>query len=366
MGGKGDSPDLPDFQALADQTAQSSLVNTNMQTLANRPTRNTPWGQEVWTREAVPDPTTGEYNYAWTQDINLTPEQQASLDAQQRIQEGRSGIAESLLGRAGDEFSETMDWSQYGDFTTAPDVPQYDRGALDPRVAAPEAGQYDSSGRYVNEARDAVLGQFDERMQPRFQDQQQQLEVRLRNQGLRPGDRAYDTAMERLSEDQADATRMAEREAILMGGAEAQRMLGMDLSAGGQRFTEGMGLATLGDTRRAADVSEMLGFGGQAFGQGMQAAGFNNQVRNAQIAEEMQRRGFSLNEINAILTGQQVGMPGFQDFNAAARVQTPDYIGAGQAQAGATLDQFGIEQAQRQALYSGLGDLAGVGLSMWG
>jgi SOS response regulatory protein OraA/RecX len=37
----------------------------------------------------------------------------------------------------------------------------------------------------------------------------------------------------------------------------------------------------------------------------MSSANYQNQLRQQQIAEDMQRRGYSLNEINAILTGQQ-------------------------------------------------------------
>ena len=62
----------------------------------------------------------------------------------------------------------------------------------------------------------------------------------------------------------------------------------------------------------------------QNFGQSMQGANYANQLRQQQIAEEMQRRGYGLNEINALLSGQQVGMPSMPSFmGAGQQAQTP-------------------------------------------
>ena len=46
----------------------------------------------------------------------------------------------------------------------------------------------------------------------------------------------------------------------------------------------------------------------------MQAANYANALRQQQIGEAMGRRGQSLNEINALLSGQQVGMPQMPTF----------------------------------------------------
>ena len=62
---------------------------------------------------------------------------------------------------------------------------------------------------------------------------------------------------------------------------------------------------------------------------------YSNQIRQQQLTEAMQLRGFELNEINALLAGQQVGMPQMPSFAQAESSVPSDIIGAGVAQANA-------------------------------
>jgi hypothetical protein len=78
-------------------------------------------------------------------------------------------------------------------------------------------------------------------------------------------------------------------------------------------------------------------------------------MRQQQLAEEMQRRGFSLNEINAIISGQQVGMPQFSGYNQAGAAQPVDYMGAAHAQYGAAQDAYQNKQAGMNALLGAAG-----------
>jgi hypothetical protein len=66
--------------------------------------------------------------------------------------------------------------------------------------------------------------------------------------------------------------------------------------------------------------------------QAMQQSNYANQIRQQQLTEAMQQRGFSLNEINALLSGQQVGMPQMPSFSQATAAQpAPIYQGAADA-----------------------------------
>jgi hypothetical protein len=89
---------------------------------------------------------------------------------------------------------------------------------------------------------------------------------------------------------------------------------------------------------------------------------YANQLRQSQIAEQMQQRGMPLNELNALLTGQQVNMPGFQGFNASRSAGGVDYSGAAQNQYNAGMDSYNAGQAQRQGMMSGLGSLASTAM----
>jgi DNA-binding transcriptional MerR regulator len=101
------------------------------------------------------------------------------------------------------------------------------------------------------------------------------------------------------------------------------------------------------------------------FQQQMQQAGYQNQLRQAQIAEEMQRRGFSLNEINALISGQQVGMPQMPQFSGAQAAQPAPYFQAADMGHQAALGNWSAQQAQRQAGANFFGDLLGTGVSAY-
>ncbi len=297
------APDPPDYAAAAERTAEGNQQMLDQQTRANRPNMYTPWGQQTWTESP---------NGQWSSTIQLSPDQQAALDAQMGLTAGRSGIASGMLGRVANEYGQAPDYSQYTGYA---DTPQ--GMTLDP------------SSRYYDEAGDAVYGQFERRMEPRFEQASAAMDAQLRNQGLRPGDQAYDYQMSQLMQGQDDARLQAMDQATRVAGAEASRMYGMDADAERLRY-----------------------------GQAMDSAGYQNQLRQAQIAEDMQRRGYSLNEINALLTGQQIGMPQMPGFQRAGYTSGPNYMGAAQAQYQGALDQYSAQQAQLGGLMGGLAGIA--------
>lgn len=296
-----DAPKPPDYTAAAEQQGQDSRRNTEAQTWANRPTQITPFGQVTWENTPVYDPTTDQDINRWTQTTTLTPDMQAALNDQQAITRGRSSIARSMLDRAQGEFAPAVDWSQLG-----PVQQQVGRGDY-----------------YSGQAGDAIYGQFAARAEPRFQQQASDLRTQLYNQGLREGDPAFDRAMNNMTMQQNDARQQASYQATIGAGAEGARMQGMDVNA----------------------------------------VNTNTQLRQQQIAEEMQRRGFSLNEINAILTGQQVGMPSMPSFNTANRADTTQYLNAAQMQGQAALDSFNAEQQALQGTLSAASSGAALAFS---
>lgn len=312
MGSK-DTPDAPDYKGAAEEQAKSSADVTRQQTYANRPTQTTPWGSVEWGTEAGIDPSTGEPVTQWNQNLTLNPQSQSALDDQMQMQAQRSGLAGGMYDQMADEFGQPID------FASA-------RGLQD----APDAGQFDSSQRYAQDAEDAIYGQYERRAEPRMAQQKAAMETQLRNQGLTPGTEAYDYQLDQLMQQQEDSRMGAQYQATMGAGAEAQRFLGMDMSSQGQSFQ-----------------------------QGIQGAGFGNTVRQQQISEEMQRRGYTLNEINAILTGQQVQTPQMPGFNTASKSESTQYNAAAQNQGQADLDRFNAEQMAMQGMMSGVGAIGG-------
>lgn len=286
----GSAPDPPDYAAAAEKTAEASLEATKYQTMANRPNTTTPWGVDTWTT----DPTTG----ASTRNITLDKDQQAALDSQQRMDRMRSSTAEGMMGRVKRELGKPVNFKGFEDY-----------GSLgDPNVRR-------------QKQEDAAYGRATSRLDPYWKDQTEATDIQLRNQGLNPGDEAYDKAMANVTRARTDAYSAAQNDAVTQGRAES------DLS----------------------------------YGQDLGTANYSNNLRTQQITEELQKRGWSLNEINALVSGQQIGMPqapANQPNSTAARAQSADYSSAAQQQYQSSLDRFNAEQAGMQGMFSGAGSIA--------
>lgn len=133
--GKKSAPPAPDYTAAAEKQAESSAQVTNQQTWANRPDIYTPWGSQTWQATPTYDPATGQTVQQWTSNISLSPDQQAALNSQMAIQNGRSDAALQLLGQATSAFQNPLDYSglpQGGQSVYAPtlggNVPQWSGG----------------------------------------------------------------------------------------------------------------------------------------------------------------------------------------------------------------------------------------------
>lgn len=366
MGGKSSPPPAPDYTGAALAEAQASRENLNTQNYANRPTINTPFGSQSWQTQATIDPATGQQVTAWTQNTTLTPEAQAALNAQLSLQQGRSELAGSFMDRVGQEYARPFDYSNLP-ATYNPAAPRNLQTSVGTESIQrglnfgdnPALPQYDASYR------DTVANQLMERMQPQFERQQSALETQLANQGFERGSEAYKRALDDLQERQS-----RERfNALDMAGSEAQRLFGMQMGARQQATQEdqlGGNFANQAAQQGFQQNMAAMQFGNNALQtqQNMDAAYANqmNTLRQQAIAEQAQRRGMSLNEMNALLSGQQVSMPNMPSFNQAGISQTPQLMAAAQNQYSAAMDAFNAQQQQQANMMSGIGQLASTAM----
>ena len=206
MGGKSQ----PDFGDIATSQGEENRQVVRDQLFANRPSQYTPWGYTNWTTETLPDGTE-----QWTQTQGLTPELQDILNKQIAIQGGRTDVAGMLTGRMGAEFGQQVDWSGLSPMGSVPTaqftLPEGDVG--DP---------YETRQR----AEDAVFQSAMSRLQPQFDTERQNLEIKLRNQGLGPGDAQYQSAMAAQGRNENDARNQAIWSAVGEGRAESGQMFG--------------------------------------------------------------------------------------------------------------------------------------------
>jgi hypothetical protein len=295
MSGGKSGPPAPDYRGAAEAQGQSSKDNTEQQTWANRPDINTPFGNQSWSHKPTWDPVTGQYYNQWNMGISLNPEQQKQLDSQQHVSTARSEMAGGLLDRMKNDYKPLTDWNQFQNY-----------------------GKLGNVDKTRSDAEDANYARFTSRLDPQWQKAESGMKTQLYNQGLKEGDPAYDQAMKEMGNQKTDAYQQAMSSAVTSGGEEAQRQFNM-------------------------------GLGG---------ANYDNQVRQQQIAEEMTRRGWNLNEINSLTSGQQVGMPNMPGFATAGSSSATPYMQAAQGQGQSMLDQFNAAQAGRQGTEQGLASLA--------
>lgn len=338
-GGKSSAPATPDYRGAAVEQGQTSKELTNMQTWANRPNVNTPFGSQTWGTGTMTDPATGQQVTQWTQNINVTPEMQRALDAQQRITQGRSGAAEQLLGQATAATANPMDWGQL------PSAFSFNSPtAANGQIADAGNIQRDLPGGtdYRNKAEEAVW----QRMQPALQQRRSATETQLANQGLTRGSEAWNNAMRDLNTGEDNAR----LQAIEAGRAEAAQQFQQDLSAGS--FSNAAQQQQFGQNQQAA------AFGNQALGQTLQNnlsfGNYQNQLRQQAIAEMLQKRGQPLSELNALLTGQQVNMPSMPSFSLAGKAETPQLMNAMQQGYNADLNAVSVDNANKNSLYNGV------------
>jgi len=149
----------------------------------------------------------------------------------------------------------------------------------------------------------------------------------------------------------------------IMGQADLQnRAAGQQFSqdlASQQFRNQALGQASALDIARMQAMNQAAQ---QQFGMNQQAAAFQNQLRQQAIAEQMQRRGMSLNEMNALLSGQQVTMPNMPSFAAAQRSETPNILGATQMGYDAALGAYNAQQAGASNMMGGLFSLGSAAL----
>lgn len=361
MGGKASAPAAPDYIGATQLQGQLSKENLNMQNYANRPTINTPFGSQTWGTQAVTDPATGQDVTQWTQNTTLAPALQSALDAQTGLQNDRSKLASSFMDRVSSEYGKPFDYSTLPQLTSA-NAPaslqtssgDYAKGLTSSFNFGAPLPQFDSSYR------DTVANQMMQKMQPVHDYQQRQLETKLANMGFHAGTEGYNRELNNLNQRQS-----AERyNALDQAGNEAQRLYNMQMGTAQQGYQQNLGAAqfqnqALGQAS-ALDLARMQAQNsaqGQQFNLNQQYANAQNQLRQQAIAEQMQRRGMSLNEMNALLSGQQVQMPNMPSFAQSGQAQTPNILGATQMGYDAQLGAANAQNAQ-------FGNLLGAGAQL--
>ena len=416
MGSKSSPPPAPDYKGAAVATAEGNRAAAQQNTIANRPNIVTPYGKQSWENnktfdQAGYDAELGRYNATasagryegstdgdgnsmqrwvegsgptgiapnrndfstdnWTQTTTLDPHSQAALDSQLKMQQGRSDLANSLMPRVSESINKPFDFASLQEWGKGyqGEGPNQNYQTSVPTTTDKIQTSIGSTPDYINASGNAIYNQATSRLDPRFNQGQSDLNSRLANQGITAGSEAYTRAQDAFSMQRNDAYQTAMNNATAGAAADATRVQGMDLSAG--NFGNTAQNSIFGQNLNAGNfANQATNFGNAAqnqdYTQQMGMSNYQNTLRQAQFAMQQQERLQPLNEMNALITGQQVGMPQMPTFNQATPYKGVDYTGATAAQGQFDMNTYNQQNAQNNALTSGLFSLAGAGLSGYG
>lgn len=375
--GKKSGPPAPDYTAIANTQAQTSAENTAAQTAANRPNQYTPFGSSTWSSSAGTDPATGKPITNWSQTTSLDPTLQNALNSQLNMQQGRSDIANSLMGNVQQSLGTPMDYSGFQSLSQSPQATTTNpysfggggqiQSGLD-FSGLPSVG--DAAGTRAN-AENATYNSLTSRLDPQYAQAQSKLETDLANRGISMNSDAYSRAMDNFNRSKTDAYQQANNQAVLTGGTAAQQDYTQNMGIRQQQASELQNQGAFGNAAQAQMYGQGSQTAAQNFGQQLQAnnqnysqqtqsANYQNQLRQQQIAEALQQRGMSLNDINSLMSGQQVSNPQFASFGQAGQAQTPDLLGAANAQYGAAQNSQNASNAFGGQMLGAAGSIASM------
>ena len=386
-------PPAPDYQAAATAQGQANL-KAGLQTAGiSNPNIISPYGNQTVTWDMsnpdMPTPTITQ---------TLTPDAQAALNAQQRVQRefaelGSQGVsnAQKILGTPfnyqgpgiqtsfdqgrGVNYGPTM--GEYGiakgvniddfeknrslgagDFGLANAINANEFGLADGinanafgLASGMRDAKYGSAQRNLNLSNVAAMpinagmtGQqaIMQRLAPQMERQREGLRTQLINQGFRPGTEAYNRAMEQQGQQENDMMTQAavqglnlDMSANQQGFGQAAQALGLYNQGLGQDF--GQGLAALQASNQAI---------GQNFGQGLSA----QQLKNAAVAQNF-NQGLQAQQMRNQAVAQNFGQ------GATAQQMRNDANNANLANA---LSAQGMNNAAMQQNYGQAANLAGL------
>lgn len=371
------APPAPDPVATAraqtDMNKESAVAQANL----NRIDQYTPQGNLTYQTTGTNADGTPRYR----QDVTYSPAEQAKYDTANEVALAMNNLAVANIGRVqdvqGTPFTAAgapnrvtnINSSGYiknlGDTGDIQDGLDFDSNALMPTQEGLEA----AGGR----ASDSVYNQYKSRLDPMYQQREDDMRARLAAQGITENTDAYRREFDNEGRARTDAYGQAAYQAQQAGSAEQSRLLDLALRTRAQGTGE---VAQQGAFKNAAqnqtyeqarDMADLFnGTSTTEFNERGANATLANQGRKDYITEEAYKRNLPLNEIAALLgTGGGVSDPNFSPASQVG-VAAPDYQGIVQSNYGTAMNQYNQQMAARSqmmgSIFGALGSLGGAAI----
>jgi hypothetical protein len=375
MGKKATPPPVPDYGAAAKQQGTANLESAVATSKLSNPNTYGPLGSQVVTYG------TGADQYTPTIRQTLTPDAQATLEAQQGVERslaelGQQGVAQAktILGTPFNPNLPGIDTS-IAESVSPVNQAVYNAGSAQRSVAGPTFQQgIDTSGIAAMPVNAGMTGQqaIMSRLQPQLTQNENATRQRLANQGLVTGGEAYENEMRTMGQNRNDLELQAAAQGINLdammnqqgfGQAQARGQFGNEAQQ--SQFNAALQNAGMGNTALQQDYQNQLAAqtaqnaaAAQNFNQQLGMAQFGNTAQQQSLDQQLALRNQPLNQITGLMSGSQIQMPQFQGYQGANVAAAPIYQGVQDTFQG-QMDQYGIRQGANNALTSGLMSLGG-------
>jgi len=297
----------------------------------------------------------------WSQNISFSPEQQRLYDAQMQLSQGLASTAQSQLGSVQNSLSQPFSTSGFTPWANVPqggtsaqsrlpvqglDMQRYQVQPMNiQRQSLPTMGSLSSGnvsavggtplqtevnmtgvrqlpGQIDDASRKRVEEALMSRINPQYQADEQALRTRLLNSGIEVGTDAYNREMNNFGQRLNDA-RM---QAVLAGGQEETRQVGLQQGLQQQEFDQAVGRGRFHNDASQMDFSRA--FSNAQLQQ--QAAAINNNAAIQSYMAQLQGQGQDFNQQLQIgqyqdqMAGNQFmrDLQGANFANSAADTQT--------------------------------------------
>jgi hypothetical protein len=353
MGSKSSPPSATDPNVAAQAQIGVNQATIDQLQRANNSNQVNPFGSQTWSK----DPTSGQ----WTQSTQYSPQIQQQLEQQvvnTDLGLGTQGNAQQRLANE-NYLGSSLDLSGLPQGATAsalpgnPLVTGIDRSST-PALQTGLSGAADPAA--LKQAQDATYNQMTSRLDPQWNNAQEQYQSQLVDQGIPQNSEAWNRAMDDFTRQRTDAYQSANNAAVSSGNDLQQQLFGQGATAGqfantaqNQAFQQL--LSSAGFTNSAL---------GQNFAQADTAAQFQNQARAQSLSDLLMQRNQPLNEVNAVKSGAPM-TPQFGQTNQVAGPAGAPNMGSlygQQYQAG--LDQYNAQAGQTNSTIGAVGTIGTI------
>lgn len=351
------SPKPPPAPNPSDLIKEQGTANTNTaiaSALMSMMGQNSPYGSVSYNQTGTTN-VGGQQIPQYTQNIVLSPEQQALLAAQQQVQQSALGAANSAINNVADVAGKPVSFMGAPRLAVGPRaMPIAPAGDIQKSLnygdlpALPGVNDFSADAQKVQ---DAMMARFNQD----WSRQQENDISRLNASGNQLGTEAYGTQMDINNRARNDAM----TQAILAGGQEQSRLFDLASRARGQLANERQQQGAFVNTAQGQQYGQNANTSSQIFGQNLSSAALTNQARQQAVNEILMARAQPINEVSQLLgLGGNIQMPQAPQFNA--NVAPTNVLGAYDLQQQALNNAYNQQMGVQNAQWGALGNLFGT------